>query len=129
MGWGDTARIDSSWAQDPAVVAICSAVDCPPVGARIAIGRDEHGRYVARWTGGEVGLHTELDRDRDEYVSHEGVVGTVHRVRPVRPEPRREAYVLWLQVDPEHSPPALRTRCPVDPVVEHREDEPVRNDF
>ena len=129
MSWGDTARIDGGWSADPSVVAICSEADCPVAGARIVICRDDQGRYVATWTGGQVALHAELDRDRREYVSREGVEGVVHRVRPVRPEPRREAYLLWLRVVPEHNPPGVRTPYLVEPVVEAREDEPVRNDF
>lgn len=129
MHWGDTARIHESWEGEPSVVALCAAEDCPVVDARIAIGRDDLGRYVATWLGGQVALHSELDRDAKEYVTREGVEATVHRVGPVRPAPQVEAYVLWLQVDPAFSPPAVRTRYPVEPVVDVREDEPVRNDF
>lgn len=129
MDWGDTARLEGAWTCDPDVIALCSASDCPAVGDRIAVGRDADERYVATWSGGTVLLHIDLDRDRDEYVTHEAVVGTLYRVRPVRPAARREAYILSLHLDPAFNPPAVRMRREPDPVVDASEPDTTRNDF
>ena len=129
MEWGDTARMDGAWTSDPDVIALCTAAACPVVGDRVAIGRDAGGRYVASWSGGEVELHVGLDRDRDEHVTHEGVVGIVHRMRPVRPAARREAYILSLAIDPAHNPPVRRTKREPDQDFAVQETGLVRNDF
>lgn len=129
MDWGDTARMEGAWAGDPDIIALCPAAACPVVGDRVAIGRDADGRYVASWSGGVVELYVGFDRDRDEHVTHEGVEGIVHRVRPVRPEPRREAYILSLHVDPASNPPARRVKREPDQDFERPEPDPARNDF